>query len=134
MRPQLKYGMGKFNPTLTTILIDDIGGLKKYIEYDKESRYIMIGISFDKFKQEMIYKFGSQSNYIRNWLERNGFKKHEYLDMLAQRKGFKNQNKYLNYRYQLKGFKDRAEYQRFKRLKVKFPFEEDKDILIKLRT
>lgn len=112
---QLRYGFGNISPALLSILIRPIG-YETYKKMSLEVRWIFLKDELKAFKASLYAKYGGQSNYLREWLKMRGQRKTEYLNELAQRRGFKNQNDYLNERYKLRGFQDRAHFQRHSRL------------------
>lgn len=113
--------VSNFPPKLQVYLLKRIG-VERYKLANKNMRLLMVDEELKKFRREIIFAFGSQSNYIMDWLRRQGFKrKIDYENMLAQRRGFKNMNAYENTLYFLKGFKNKADKQRFSRLRKKYP-------------
>ena len=123
---QLTYGFGNINPTLLSILIRPIG-YEMYKKMSPEARWIYLKDELKAFKMFLYAKYGGQSNYLREWLRLQGKRKSDYLNELAERRGFKNQTKYLDSRYKLKGFENRAHWQRYTRLINKFPLMNPED-------
>ena len=117
---QLSYGFGHINPSLLSILIRPIG-YETYKKMSPEVRWIYLKDELKAFKVYLYSKYGSQSNYLKEWLRLQGKRKSDYLNELAERRGFKNQTGYLNSRYKLRGFNNRAHWQRYSRLIKKFP-------------
>lgn len=108
-----------FPPGLRYHLINRIG----QDIYNKSSipiRKIMIEEEFEKFKQSIILKYGSNSNYQRCWLRKKKLRKIDYETILAKNRGFNNYKEYQDSLYIKKGFKNKDDNDRFKRLRKKY--------------
>lgn len=79
---------------------------------NKKTRYILMIDAIEKFKIDMIAKFGSWYNWQTNWAKRQGFKNYpDYLNSLVKKLGFKTRSKYMEYLVRKRGFENRADYE-----------------------
>lgn len=92
------------NLTLLKLLIKRIPYFK---ELHPTTKYIMIKDELEIFKKDIINKYGSNYEYLKDWAKRRGYKNlneyrleliknlgyesiHQYEDALARKRGFKN--------------------------------------------
>ena len=107
----------KISPYLRSVLIKrELGGFSSWDVIPNHLKGQFLYKALIKWRKKVIMRFGSQTNYLRYWVVKKGYKNlTDYKYQKSTESGFKNYRDYLNFLYIRKGFKGKADYERFKR-------------------